>query len=152
MCPRTENIAIVAATMIAIQRSQAMAGRRKCSGIVVDVGSRRSKRRPIECVPLRDRSAPVTSADDGGAIPDARLRDDDPRRRRIVFDPSPEIRDVDAQILLGAAELPAPNGIEDLLMRERSSTGVHEREENLPLDGREVDLAAVALHASGYRI
>ena len=37
-------------------------------------------------------------------------------------------------------------------MRERSSAGVYEREEDLPLDGSKVDLASVALDAAGHRI
>ena len=53
-----------------------------------------------------------------------------------------------AQVLLRAAELPAPDGVEDLLVGEGAPAGGDERMQDLPLDRREVNLSAIAVDAA----
>ena len=138
--------------MTTIQRSQAIAGRAWWSGIASTLGSQRSTRRPIEGPSRLVETVLATSAHDVGPIADARLRDDDPWRRRIAFDLAAKVRDVDTKVLLWAAELPTPHRVENLLMRESSAAGIDERAQNLPLDRSEMDLPAVALDATRDRI
>src|SRR5690349_7791039 len=108
----TVYIAAVPTPRTASQKSQATRGRVWVSGMSSDV--RRSPSLPNE---EAARGAPrgsvvATSADDVGAVADAGLGDHDARRRRIALDLPAQIRDVHAQVLLRAAELPAPDGVE----------------------------------------
>src|SRR5215207_4705614 len=54
------------------------------------------------------------------AVPHARLRHDDRWRGRDPLDLPPQMRDVDAQRPLRVAEDVAPNGVIQLLMRQRA--------------------------------
>src|SRR3954468_1342452 len=134
----------------ASQKNQARRGGVWVSGMSSE--ARRSRSLPND-VPAPGGAprgkAVVTSAHDVGAIADAGLRDHDPRRRRIALDLAPEVRDVDPEVLLRAPELPAPDGVEDLLVGERATARGHERVQDLPLDRREVDLPSVAIDAAG---
>src|SRR3954465_8821126 len=115
----TEYIAAVALARIAIHTVHASSGRAGCNPPRPNPGNSRSSRPPNDCVTRLVQRALVTSAYHVGAIADARLRDHDARRGGIAFDFTTEVRDVNTQVLLGAAELPAPYGVEDLLMGER---------------------------------
>src|ERR1051326_3713543 len=94
----------------------------------------------------------ATSANDVGPIADTRLRDHDARRRRITLDLPPQIRDVHAEVLLRASELAAPDGVEDLLVGERSAARAHQRVQDLPLDGGQMNLSTIAIDAPRHRI
>src|SRR3954468_23567678 len=134
----------------ASQKNQARRGGVWVSGMSSE--ARRSRSLPND-VPAPGGAprgkAIVTSAHDVGAIADAGLRDHDPRRHRIALDLAPEVRDVDPQVLLRAPELPAPDGVEDLLVGERATTRGHGRVQDLPLDGGEMDLPAVTIDPAG---
>src|SRR3954464_2707413 len=137
----------------ASQKNQARRGGVWVSGMSSE--ARRSRSLPND-VPAPGGAprgkAVVTSAHDVGAIADAGLRDHDPRRRRIALDLAPEVRDVDPEVLLRAPELPAPDGVEDLLVGERATARGYERVQDLPLDRCEVDLPSVTIDAAGHGV
>src|SRR4051812_15785768 len=150
----TEYIATVPPARTIIHTSQASRGRLGCRSDASSLARRARSRVPnVDTAGAELRgSALVTSTDDVGAIAHARLGDHDARRRRITLDLASEVRDVNAKILLRAPELPTPHRIEDLLMGKRAPTRVDEGVEDLPFDGREVNLASVAVDATRYRV
>ena len=55
---------------------------------------------------------------------------------------------MDPEILLRAAELAIPYGIEDLLVRQSTARATEQRGEDLPLDRREMNLGAGPRYAA----
>src|SRR5262249_39237005 len=82
----------------------------------------------------------------------AGLGNDDLRSRGIGFDFSPQVRDVDAKILLRTSEFTVPHRVEDLLMGQRAAGRAEQRRENLPLDRRQVDREVVARNPAVDRV
>src|SRR5512142_3016025 len=130
----TEYIATVATPRMPSQNSQAIRGRVWVSGMSSASSRARSLPNDVDVPGAPPGTVVATSADDVGAIADAGLGDHDSRRRRITLDLAAEIRDVHAQVLLRASELPAPDGVEELLVGERPTARGNERMQKLPRD------------------
>src|SRR5260370_7686033 len=88
----------------------------------------------------------VASAGQLDAVSNSGFGDNQLRPRGVDLDLAPQIRDVDAQVLLRVAELAAPHRVEDLLVREGAVRLRHERPQDVPFDGREGDRVARAPH------
>src|SRR5215471_21188231 len=73
------------------------------------------------------------------SVAHARFCENDSRLGRIQLDLPPQMCDVYAEVLLGVAERPAPNGVEDLLVRHGPASVSGERLQDRPLDRCEAD-------------